>query len=107
MDSLSINSYPLRQSTMKWLLAARWVVPEYRMDGNKMFSLWFKSTTRSWGGYCQKKLPIGTSQKEKKKRGKRKKEIWDYIRHSDEKITSKDPSNLTKIKSEVLYIALN
>ena len=76
--------------TMKWLLAARWAVPESRMDGNKGFTLWFKSTISSWGRNCQKKVQIRPSHTHthththngKEKRGRRKK-LENYIRHPD------------------------
>lgn len=41
---------------MKWLLAARAMVPEIHMNGNQGFTLWFRSTvSRQSRNYQEKK----------------------------------------------------
>ena len=45
---------------MKWLLAARAMVPEIHMNGNQGFTLWFKSTiSRQSRNYQVKNVQMG------------------------------------------------
>lgn len=74
---------------MKWLLAARAMVPEIHMNGNQGFTLWFKSTiSRQSRNYQEKKVQMGHhththTHTEKEKEERKKSE--DYIRHQVEK----------------------
>lgn len=71
---------------MKWLLAARAMVPEIHMNGNQGFTLWFRSTvSRQSRNYQEKKKCkwniIHTHTHTHGKR-KRRKNSEDYIRHA-------------------------